>query len=96
MSENPSTKLRGTVEKIIPAISSEPEKAQIAIEGADDLYKELRIENSLTDASGNEVHLKRGEKVDVKVEAEPQGVIAKRDHNDQRLRMKHQSSGHSL
>ena len=75
MSENPSTTLRGTVEKIIPsAVPSEPERAQIAIEGADDLYKELRIENTLTDADGNDVHLKRGAKVDVTVKAEPKDV----------------------
>jgi hypothetical protein len=48
MSENPSTTLRGTVEKIITSrFSSEPERAQIAVEGADHLYKELRIENTL-------------------------------------------------
>lgn len=70
MNENPSTTLRGTVEKLIPpAVPSEPERAQIAIEGADVLYKELRIENTLTDTDGNEVHLKRGAKVDVTVES---------------------------
>jgi len=80
MNENPSTTLHGTVEKIIPpAVPSEPERAQIAIEGADILYKELRIENTLTDTDGNEVHLKRGAKVDVTVEAEHKGVTAKSD-----------------
>ena len=43
---NPSTTLRGTVEKIIASlIPSEPERAQIAVEVADHLYKELRIGN---------------------------------------------------
>ena len=38
MSEKPSTTLPGTVEKIIKPVSpDEPEKAQIAVEGADDL-----------------------------------------------------------
>ena len=78
MSENPSTTLAGTVEKIIKSrVSSEPERAQIAIEGADDLYKELRIENTLTDAGGNEVHLKPGAKVEITVETEPQEVTTK-------------------
>jgi hypothetical protein len=70
MTENPSTTLVGTVEKIIkPIVPSEPERAQIAVDGADHLYKELRIENRLTDASGNEVHLKPGARVEVTVEA---------------------------
>jgi hypothetical protein len=75
MTENPSTTLVGAVEKIIrPRVPSEPEKAQIVVEGADHLYKELRIDNTLTDAGGNEVHLKAGAKVEVTVEADPQGV----------------------
>jgi hypothetical protein len=37
--------------------STEADKAQISVAGADDLYKELRIENTLTDADGNEVRL---------------------------------------
>jgi hypothetical protein len=75
MTENASTTLVGTVEKIIkPRVPSEPERAQIVVEGADHLYKELRIENTLTDAGGNEVQLKPGAKVDVTVKAEPQAV----------------------
>jgi hypothetical protein len=81
MTENASTTLVGTVEKIIkPRVPSEPERAQIVVEGADHLYKELRIENTLTDAGGNEVQLKPGAKVDVTVEAEPQGVTATINH----------------
>jgi hypothetical protein len=81
MTQKPSTMLRGTVEKIISSrVASEPDKAQIAIEGAEPLYKELRIENTLSDASGNEVQLKRGAEVDITVEAEPRGVTSKNDH----------------
>jgi predicted DNA-binding antitoxin AbrB/MazE fold protein len=70
MTENPSTTLPGTVEKIIkPVTSEEPEKAQIAIEGADHLYREIRIENTLTDESGQKVRLKPGAEVAVTVEA---------------------------
>ena len=59
MAEKPKTTLPGTVEKIIPRVfNREPEKAQIAVEGAEDLYKEIRIENKLTDESGQEVRLK--------------------------------------
>lgn len=38
-------------------------------------FKELRIENALTDAAGNRVPLKLGTKVQLIVEAEPHGVI---------------------
>jgi hypothetical protein len=46
MPEKSNVTLLGTVEKIIPSPHpTEPEKAQIAIEDGDDLYKEIRIEN---------------------------------------------------
>ena len=78
MSEKPSTTLPGTVEKIIKSpYPSEPEKAQIAIEGADHLYKEIRIENTLKDEKGNEVRLKQGAEVEVTVEAEKEATTPK-------------------
>jgi hypothetical protein len=76
MAVNPTTTLIGTVEKIIRSrVSSEPERAQIVVEGADHLYRELRIENALIDAGGNRVHLKPGAKVQLTIEAQPQGVM---------------------
>jgi len=78
MTDKPSTTLPGTVDKIIKSpIPSEPEKAQILIEGADHLYKEIRIENTLTDAEGNEVKLKPGAEVEITVEAPIQKTIPK-------------------
>jgi len=78
MTENPSTTLHGTVEKIITSrVSSEPEKAQIAVETADPLYRELRIENTLTDEKGRKVGLKPGAEVEVTVEAEPEATTPK-------------------
>jgi hypothetical protein len=73
--ENPEKKanvtLPGTVEKIIPAIGDDiPEKAEIKIEGADDLYREVRIENTVIDAEGNPARLKKGAEVDVTIEAD--------------------------
>ena len=71
MAEKHSVTLPGTVEKVInSATPNEPEKAQIAVEGADDLYREIRIENTLTDENGKKVRLKKGAEVDVTVEAE--------------------------
>jgi hypothetical protein len=68
-----STTLPGKVEKIIPPhpSSTEPEKAQIAVEGADHLYREIRVPNAFEDETGQKVKLKEGADVDVKIEAEP-------------------------
>jgi len=51
--------------------SGEPEKAQIAVEGADHLYREIRVPNTLTDGQGKKVKLKEGADVQVKIEADP-------------------------
>jgi hypothetical protein len=79
MSEKPKVKLPATVDKIIKSPDPRlPEKAQINIErGADPLYQEIRIENSLKDSSGKDVKLKEGAKVEVTVEASDSGVIRK-------------------
>ena len=80
MSEKPSTTLPGTVERIIKLLSADdPEKAQIAIEGADDLYREIRIENTLTDENGDKVRLKPGADVEVTVEAPLEATTPKDD-----------------
>jgi hypothetical protein len=79
-----STTLPGKVEKVIhPHPSSgEPEKAQIAVEGADHLYREIRVPNRLTDANGKKVKLKEGAEVEVKIEAE--SVVSKTvPHHDE-------------
>ena len=69
--EKASVTLPGTVEKIVkPVHPSLPEKAQIHVEGADHLYKEIRIVNSLTDENGDEVKLKLGAEVEVTVAAD--------------------------
>lgn len=67
-----STKLPGTVEKVIKPHpgSDEPEKAQITVEGADHLYRELRVPNKLEDEDGNKVKLEAGTEVEVKIEAD--------------------------
>jgi hypothetical protein len=70
--EQPSATMPGTVEKIIPSSRpSQPEKAQIAVEGADHGHQDLRIENALTDEHGDDVRLKKGAHVEVSVTAEP-------------------------
>jgi hypothetical protein len=73
--EKPTVTLPGTVEKIIPAVGNMvPEQAQINIEGAEDLYREVRIENTLQDADGNEVSLKKDADVEVTISADSDSV----------------------
>ena len=76
MAENPSATLPAIVEKIIK-FPGAPEKAQVAVEGADHLYREIRIENTLIDENGRKVGLKPGAEVQVTVEAEPEDTTPK-------------------
>jgi hypothetical protein len=66
--------LSGTVEKVIKSDHS-PEKAQIAVHEAEDLYRELRVENELTDGDGVKVRLKKGAEVDVIIEADSDATL---------------------
>jgi uncharacterized protein YfaS (alpha-2-macroglobulin family) len=71
-------KLKGTVQKVIKPISPNlPEKAQIEVQGADDLYREIRIENEMTDENGGRVRLKQGAEVDVILEADSSATLKK-------------------
>ena len=64
--------LPGTVNKIIATLRSvQPEKARIAMAGEDDRYRDLHIENTLTDENGNEVSPPKGAHVGVTVTAKP-------------------------
>ena len=68
--EQPSATMPGTVDKIIPSPRlSQPEKAQITVEGADHRNQDLPIENTLTDEHGDDVKLKKGAHVEVTVTA---------------------------
>ena len=79
-----STTLPGRVEKVIPShpTSGEPEKAQIGVEGADHLYREIRVPNRLTDSKGQKVKLKEGAEVEVKIEADT--VVTSGSHGDEK------------
>ena len=63
--------LPGTVDKIIPASGGEPEKAQITVEGAEALYREIRVDNTLQNVAGDNVGLKLGAEVEITIEAKP-------------------------
>jgi hypothetical protein len=64
-----STTLPGVVEETIPSSdSTEPEKAQIAIQGVDGL-QQIRIDNLLTTKNGDPVSLKKGAPVKLTIKA---------------------------
>lgn len=68
--------LRGIVEKVIKSDHS-PERVQIAIHEAENLYREIRVENELTDGDGAKASLKQGAEVDVIVEADSDATLVK-------------------
>jgi hypothetical protein len=77
-SEKAVVTLPATVEKIIPpAWPGQPEKAQITVHGAEDLYKEIRVDNELQGPDGAAVALKKGAHVEVTIEAEPHATEKK-------------------
>ena len=72
--------MKGTVQKLIKASQpKEPEKAQIAVADADHLYREIRVENVLTDDRGQKARLKPGDEVDVVIEADSEATTNKPD-----------------
>jgi hypothetical protein len=80
MTKKPKTKKPGTVKKIIKSpFPEEPEKAEIAVEGADDLYGEIRIENTLRNEQGKKVKMKQGAQVDVTIEADDKDTTPKNE-----------------
>jgi len=79
MADKPSVTLPGTVEKVIesPHRRHAGKGGDCQWKGADDLYREIRIENKLVDENGNEVKLKEGASVEVTVEAESAATTIK-------------------
>jgi hypothetical protein len=65
-------KMAATVKKVIQT-PGQPERAEIDIHEAEDLYKEVRVENTLTDEQGGESKLKQGDAVDVIIEKDSEG-----------------------
>jgi hypothetical protein len=69
--QQPSTTMPGTVKKIILSPRTNlPEKAQIAVAGVPGPYRDIRIENLLTDEHGDDVRLKKGAHVEITVTAD--------------------------
>jgi hypothetical protein len=70
VSQKPRTLIPGTVDKIVQSRTPRlREMAQISIDG-EPRYRQLRVENSLTDEHGDEVKLEKGGHVEVTVTGE--------------------------
>jgi hypothetical protein len=63
------------VSKVLPSLSKEPERVEISIPGADELFREIRIENTFTDVDGRSVALKQGEQLDITIEADAHETV---------------------
>jgi hypothetical protein len=78
VTRKPKTIKSGRVRKIIkPVHPSLPEKAEIEVDDADHLYREIRIDNELEDENGKKVKLKEHADVDVVIEADPKSTEPK-------------------
>jgi hypothetical protein len=76
--EKPSKTFTGTVEKIIkPPHPGMPETAQIALDQAEELYREIRVVNTLENENGEKVGLKPGAPVEVTIEADAKDTVKK-------------------
>jgi hypothetical protein len=58
-------------------IQTNRKRHRYGVEGADPLYEELRVENSLTDENGDKVRLKKDADVAVTLEADKEATIPK-------------------
>jgi hypothetical protein len=71
MFEKTSVTLPGIVDKIIPSLSpTKAETAEISVETPHELYRQVRIDNTLTNESGGKVSLKLGSPVEITITAE--------------------------
>jgi hypothetical protein len=71
-----SVTLPATVGEVLPR-DTELEKIQISVDGCDEVFSELRVENTLKNESGDSVTLKRGAHVEVTINADSDAVEKK-------------------
>jgi hypothetical protein len=83
MTDKSTSTSPGIVQKIIKSpYPDEPEKVEISVEGADHLYREIRIENALQNNKGETVKLKVGANVEVTMEADTADTVPKTSDNN--------------
>jgi hypothetical protein len=69
--KRPWKTLQAVVQKIVKSVyPGQAENVEILIPAADDLFREIRIENTFTDVDGQPIALKSGARLDVTFEAE--------------------------
>lgn len=73
----------GSAQKIVSNIHpGQSESVEIAIDGAEHLFREIRLENSFTALDGQPVALKQGARVDVTFEADAKDTVKKASASD--------------
>jgi hypothetical protein len=71
-------RMHGRVAKVMMSTSpNQPETAQIEITEAEELYREVRVENEVTDEHGEKATLRLGAEVYVIVEADSNATMKK-------------------
>jgi chromatin segregation and condensation protein Rec8/ScpA/Scc1 (kleisin family) len=71
----PWISMPATAIKILSAIGRPKPKVEVSIAGADDLFREIRIENQFTGMDGKPVALTTGARWTVTLEAEMSGTV---------------------
>lgn len=72
----PWTTMSATANKILPSIHGPKPRIEISIAAADDLFREIRIENQFTGVDGKPVALTTGARLTVTLEAEISGTVS--------------------
>jgi hypothetical protein len=76
--DRPYRTVSAVVNKLIKQSPSLPEKVEISIGAADLLFREVRLENTMTSPQGEVVALKQGAQLDVTFEADAADTINSR------------------
>lgn len=66
--EKVTARLSGRVQKIIRSFEpGHPDKVKIVVNGAEELYREIRVDNTFQGQDGDFVNLKLGEEVEITI-----------------------------
>jgi hypothetical protein len=70
--------LTGRVRKLLtPTFATQPQRVEISIPDADDLFREIRIANSFNSPEGGSVALREGAQVRITIEADLNDTVPK-------------------
>lgn len=62
---------------IAPRFPHDVERVEISVSEAEELFREIRFENSFRDAMGNELSIRAGAELDVRLEASASSLVKK-------------------